>query len=211
MENSAIIRRDKNGIPHIEAPDRPALYRAQGYVHAKDRGIQLLLMRILGQGRLSEYLDSSEESLAIDTFFRRMNWGHIGESSLTEMSAETKTCLASYTDGVNDALAEGIPWEFKLMGYKPEPWHMNDSLMMSRMLGYLTLAQSQGEIERLLVELVQGGGGVHELGNVVNKLLVLALQPLLRQLQALGHLSPAVRKLFHLLTPLALGVGEVKL
>ena len=48
MGTRATICRDKNGIPHIEAPDRPALYRAQGYIHAKDRGIQLLLMRILG-------------------------------------------------------------------------------------------------------------------------------------------------------------------
>ncbi len=157
MGNKATIHRDKNGIPHIEAHDRPTLYRAQGYVHAKDRGMQLLLMRILGQGRLSEYLDSSEESLAIDTFFRQMNWGRIKESSLAEMSAETKTYLASYTDGVNEALAEGIPWEFKLMGYKPGPWRMDDSLMMSRMIGYLTLAQSQAEIERFIVEMIQAG------------------------------------------------------
>ena len=46
----------------------------QGYAHARDRGMQLLLMRILGPGRLSETLDANDDSLKIDTFFRRINW-----------------------------------------------------------------------------------------------------------------------------------------
>ena len=47
--------------------------------------------------------------------------------------------------------------ECKLLGYKPEPWRSEDVIMLSRMIGYLTLAQSQGEMERFLVELVQAG------------------------------------------------------
>ncbi|MCK5097243.1 MAG: penicillin acylase family protein, partial [Desulfobacteraceae bacterium] len=52
------------------------------YVHARDRGMQMLLMRILGQGRVSEILDSSDDSLQIDIFFRRMNWsGNVKETN----------------------------------------------------------------------------------------------------------------------------------
>jgi penicillin amidase len=54
-------------------------------------------------------------------------------------------------------LAKQVPWEFKLCGYEPEPWRGEDVLLLLRMIGYLTLAQSQGECERLLVELVQAG------------------------------------------------------
>ena len=48
-------------------------------------------------------------------------------------------------------------WEFKLFGYQPEPWCPEDIILISRMIGYLTLAQSQGEMERLLIEFVQAG------------------------------------------------------
>src|SRR5690606_37444290 len=41
-----------------------------------------------------------------------------------------------------------------------------DCILISRMAGYLTLSQSQGEIERLLVELVQAGAGRAHLGEV---------------------------------------------
>ncbi|MBT3257305.1 MAG: penicillin acylase family protein [Deltaproteobacteria bacterium] len=43
------------------------------------------------------------------------------------------------------------------MRFKPEPWSLEDVILISRMIGYLTLAQSQGEMERLLIEFVQAG------------------------------------------------------
>jgi penicillin amidase len=73
MKESVRIRRDENGIPHVEAENKPDLFRGMGYVHAADRGVQMLFLRILGQGRVSEILDASDESLEIDRFFRRMN------------------------------------------------------------------------------------------------------------------------------------------
>ena len=42
------------------------------------------------------------------------------------------------------------------MGYRHEKWQPADIIMISRMVGYLTLVQSQDEVERLFVELVQG-------------------------------------------------------
>ena len=74
MKDRVNIYRDENGVPHVEAETIADLYWGQGYVHACDRGMQMLLMRIIGQGRLCELLDDSEASLKIDTFFRRMNW-----------------------------------------------------------------------------------------------------------------------------------------
>ena len=74
MNKNLKIWRDKNGIPHIQADNLSDMFWGFGYVHATDRGMQMLLMRIIGQGRVSELLDSSEDSLKIDLFFRKMNW-----------------------------------------------------------------------------------------------------------------------------------------
>jgi penicillin amidase len=151
------IWRDEHGVPHVEAGDEADLYWGAGYCHAMDRGMQMLLMRILGQGRASELLDASDEMLAIDKFFRRMNWAGGTEQEAAKLTPTAKTFCAAYGDGVNAHLAKKSPWEFKLLGYKPEPWKIENIILLARMVGYLTLAQSQAEIERLFIEMVQAG------------------------------------------------------
>jgi len=149
--------RDEHGIPHVEAQDESGLYWGQGYVHARDRGLQMLMMRILVQGRASEYLDSSDATLDIDRFFRRMNWGGDMEPGVAALTSEAREHWRHYCDGVNHAFAKKYPWELKLLGYRPEPWCIEDSIAVSRAVGYLTLSQSQAEMERLVVEMVQAG------------------------------------------------------
>ena len=155
MKPDLHLWRDKNGTPHVEAETRADMYWGQGYVHARDRGVQMLMMRVLGQGRVCETLNDSEESLGVDKFFRRMNWHNNLQSEFDKLNAENQLYMQSYAEGVNAAFAKKTPWEFKLLGYKPESWSPLDSIMLSRMIGYLTLAQSQAEMERLFVEMVQ--------------------------------------------------------
>jgi len=155
MKESIKIYRDKNGIPHIEAENQVDIYRGLGFLHASDRGMQMLLMRVLGRGRLSECLDSSDQSLITDKFFRKMNWHKNITENLNELTDFAKNVLDAYCEGVNEVFAKKIPLEFKLLGYKPEPWLPEDIVIISRMIGYLTLSQSQDEMERLFVEMVQ--------------------------------------------------------
>ena len=156
MKKGIKIWRDKTGIPHVDAENLSDMYWGNGYVHATDRGMQMLLMRILGQGRASEILDSGDDTLKIDMFFRRLNWSGNIREQIAELDKEKKQYMESYCRGANAAFSEKIPWEFRLLGYKPEKWVPENSIMITRMIGYLTLAQSQEEMERLLVELVQG-------------------------------------------------------
>ncbi|MBW2655824.1 MAG: penicillin acylase family protein [Deltaproteobacteria bacterium] len=149
--------RDKHGVCHVEGKDKIDVFGLMGYAHGKDRGMQMLLMRILGQGRASELLDSSDEMLGIDTFFRRMNWTGSMSLEIEKLSPEAKEIVAAYCSGVNRAFSHKIPWECKLLGFRPDPWCIEDVILISRMTGYLTLAQSQGEIQRLFIEFVQAG------------------------------------------------------
>ena len=157
MNDKVKISRDENGVIHIMAETETGLYWGQGKAHALERGLQMLLMRILGQGRASELLDAGETTLGIDKFFRRMNWAGNTTPQVEALSPAAREKLDAYCAGVNDGFAQKFPWELKLLGCKREPWTAEDVIMMARMIGYLTLAQSQAEIERLLVELVQAG------------------------------------------------------
>ena len=156
-EPQANWTRDENGIPQVTAQDIAGLHWGMGYCHAMDRGMQMLIMRILGQGRAAELLDGSDEMVEVDRFFRRMNWSSGVTQETKKLSPEARAACDAYCAGVNARFAKSTPWELKLVGLRPEPWTIEDSLLLARMTGFLTLAQSQGELERLFVEMVQAG------------------------------------------------------
>ncbi len=149
--------RDRHGVPHVEADDLAGVLWGMGYCHALDRSVQMLLMRILGQGRASELLEASDAMLEIDRFFRRMGWHLDLSAEVEKMDEPSRRLVDAYCRGVNARLAKWRPWELRLLGVRPEPWRPEDSILLSRVTGYVTLAQSQAEIERLFVEMVQAG------------------------------------------------------
>lgn len=155
MKPGIEINRDENGIPRITTDGLVDLCYAQGYMHATDRGLQILLMRIVGQGRICELLNDTDSSLQIDTFFRRMNWREEPNSEFPQLDTNALHCTQAYCAGVNDAFENGYPWELKVMGYRAENWVVADCILLSRMVSYLTLIQSQQDVERLFVEFVQ--------------------------------------------------------
>lgn len=157
VPDGVALTRDEYGIPHIKADDLAGAYWGMGYAHARDRAMQMGLMRLLGQGRVAECLDGSDESVEVDRFFRRMNWFGNTSDQVDALTPETRALVDAYCAGVNVRFTETRPWEFRALGYRPEPWTIEDVLLMARMTGYLTLATSQAEIERLFVEMVQAG------------------------------------------------------
>ncbi|MEA2024137.1 MAG: penicillin acylase family protein [Actinomycetota bacterium] len=157
VPDGVVLTRDEHGIPHIQADDLAGAYWGMGYAHARDRAMQMGLMRLLGQGRVAECLDGSDESVEVDRFFRRMNWYGNTASQIDLLTPETRSLVDAYCAGANVRFGEARPWEFRALGYRPEPWTVEDVLLISRMTGYLTLATSQAEIERLFVEMVQAG------------------------------------------------------
>ena len=151
------IRRNTAGVPLIKASCFKDALWGSGYAHAYDRSTQLLMMRILGQGRVCELLADNDESLQIDHFFRKANWQDGLEAEVAKLDGATLAMCQAYCDGVNAGLAGKRFSALKLLGYQAEPWRIQDSILVSRMASYLTLAQSQAEVERLFIEMVQAG------------------------------------------------------
>lgn len=170
------IKRTADGVPRIVAADVAGAYRGMGYCHGIDRGMQMLLTRVLGQGRLTEVLGGGPAAVASDVFFRRMNWagpkpGSHPAAAAAGLDGPALANALAYCDGVNAALARRTPPEFQRIGFRPEPWSVGDCYLLVRMSGYLNLAQSQHEAERLLVELVQADVGRDRLGELFPGLL----------------------------------------
>lgn len=152
-----IIKRDAAGIPHVEARNGKDLFYGQGYVQARDRGLQILLTRIIGQGRACEILKNSEEMFELDVYFRRLNWKGDTPGEKEKLPPELRGFMQSFCDGINAGLAEKNPWELKLIDYRPEEWRIEDTLLVVKMIGYIQLGQAQSDMERLIVEMIQAG------------------------------------------------------
>ncbi len=150
------MERELNGTVVINSSSEEEMYEQLGVAHATDRGLQMLIMRILGKGMAAELLEGSDEMIEVDTFFRKLNWRNC-EDELSKLDERTCHLFSYYNKGVNSVLNHKRPWECMLIGYKPEKWCVEDSILLSRMTGFLTLAQSQGEMEMLLVQLIQKG------------------------------------------------------
>ena len=156
-KSDLLLSRDSNGVLRVKADNEEDLLYGQGYAQALDRGMQMILTRILGQGRACELLEDSDELLQFDLFFRRLNWTKGATEQINKLKPNVLRLLQSFCDGINDRFQEKRPWELKLIKCPPEPWKISDILLLSRMIAYLTLQQGQGELERFIVEMTQGG------------------------------------------------------
>ena len=145
-----------HGVTHVRARSESDAYRGLGSCHAADRALQLLLMRILVSGRASELLQADDEMLELDRFFRRLNLVGEAEREVGKLREADRVLAAAYCEGLNATLAERRPWELRLVRYRPDPWTIADSIAISRAMGYVQVAQDQADMERLLVQMVQG-------------------------------------------------------
>lgn len=117
---------DDRLVPHIYADNDLDAYYVQGYIHAKFRLWQMEFQTHVAAGRLSEIL--GEEKLSTDRFFRRLGMVYGAEQTMANMdnNPEMKATVDAYADGVNAYIQslkpEQIPFEYKLLDYKPEAW-----------------------------------------------------------------------------------------
>jgi penicillin amidase len=133
LKEDVEIIRDLYGIPHIYARNEPDLYFALGYAMAQDRLWQIEFYRRLGHGQLSEIL--GEELVKVDRYFRMITAAGLNKKIPDVMALLSK----SFTDGINayiETHSDRLPLEFKLLGYKPEPWTAEDYFAILKVVGW---------------------------------------------------------------------------
>jgi penicillin amidase len=163
----------------------------------------MLLVRVVGRGRAAELLDGRDELLALDRFFRRLNLAGDVEEEALRLSPSASKLADAYSDGVNQALGSGAPLELRLARHKPDPWTVADTILTSRVVGYVALAQTEADMERLVVELVQGGIPARHLEELFPGLLDGLDESLLRRVSVGERLVPAGLRWGRVLPPTA--------
>ena len=154
------VLRDRWGVPHIYAENEHDAFFAQGVVHAQDRLWQMEIHRRTGQGRLSELF--GEVALDTDRLVRTMGFPRLAEDDWAMAAPELRAALEAYVAGVNAWLTSGkagMPVEFTLLGYKPEPWSVIDCLAFSRVMIVELSHAWYGELIR--ARLIEAVGAEH--------------------------------------------------
>jgi len=140
------VHTDAHGMPVINAANRADAVRALGYVTARDRLFQMELMRRKSAGRLAEIFGD----MALDNDIKARTYGFHREAKaiLKKLPPDHQQYLQSYADGVNSYMTESgkLPFEFTVLGYQPEPWTPEDSLLVVLgMCENLTAGEERGE------------------------------------------------------------------
>ncbi|GAC1350256.1 MAG: penicillin acylase family protein [Ktedonobacteraceae bacterium] len=148
---------DRYGVPHMYAQNEDDLYFAQGYIHAQERLWQMELNRRTASGRLSEIF--GEIAVATDRFSRRLGMHRAAATEAARLPEHSKRILDAYARGVNSYLEQNkskLPLEFTLLRFKPEPWHIADSIQWAKMMGWNLGGNWETEIIRARIVAMLG-------------------------------------------------------
>lgn len=151
IKEEVTILRDTFAIPHVYAQNEPDLYKAVGFTMAQDRLWQMDLLRRVTQGRLSEIL--GKDQLNTDLLMRALRIQEKSEKILAGADPNIVASLQSFADGINNYIENyPLPPEFKILGYKPEPWQPVHSI---NLIGYMAWDLSSGWGSEILLHNLQ--------------------------------------------------------
>lgn len=145
------VFRDSFAIPHVYARNEHDLYLATGYLLAQDRLWQMDLLRHITEGRLSEIF--GERYLENDIILRALRFRDKSEKLLANADSSHIEVLRAFSEGVNQYIQTNkhrLPFEFRILGYKPELWEPYQTV---NMIGYMGWDLKSGWSEVLLSEI----------------------------------------------------------
>ena len=136
LDGRVRVRRDRWGVPHIEAERERDLYFAEGFCHGQDRLWQMESYRRVVEGRLAEI--AGPEGLPIDRLLRTLGVRRAAEREVGELDPLLRERLERFCEGVNAAVeaAPALPFEMQLLRLRFEPWRPVDVLSLGKLLAF---------------------------------------------------------------------------
>jgi penicillin amidase len=137
IKDNIEIYRDSLAIPYIFTNNDEDAAFALGYLHAQERLFVMDMARRAGEGRLSEIL--GEEAVPFDKMFLTIGLKRDARENVKRLNPVSLKLLQAYSNGVNLYIknAKGhYAVEFDALGYDPEEWKPEHSLIVIRMMAW---------------------------------------------------------------------------
>ncbi len=146
------IRRDRHGIPMIEAADELDVFYGFGFCQGQDRSAQIELMKRAASGTLSELF--GRFTLRVDRLFRRAGLRHAAEEQLNVLSPRVTSIITAFVAGVNAGRTAGLPHrphEFVLLRSRPTEFTPVDVMAILKLQSFAIPSNWDSELARLMV------------------------------------------------------------
>ncbi len=159
---------DGFGVPHVYGKHQADVVFANGYLHARDRLFLMDAFRMLGQGRITEYL--GDVGMAFDPMFRATfmtaEGEQVADAVARQLPAPTVALLEAYAAGVNAYLAElrrgehELPPSYRtpllaaLKAEDIEDWQPRDTIAVARVMEW-QLTDGGGDFDQYIGGLIQ--------------------------------------------------------
>ena len=136
LEGEVRIRRDRWGVPHVEAGSAADIWFAEGFCHGQDRLWQMDFYRRVVTGRLSEM--AGAETLPVDRLMLTLGIRRAAEREAATLDPELLAQLERFCEGVNAAAAsaDALPFEMQLLRLSWKPWRPVDILSLGKLLSF---------------------------------------------------------------------------
>jgi penicillin amidase len=158
------IRRDRYGIPYVEARDDHDAWFGLGFCQAQDRAFQLELRLCTVRGTLSELI--GEATLAIDRLARRIGFSEASRRQLDVLEPEVRGQLEAFAAGINAGLTAGAPKgapEFALLRARPTLWRPDDVLAQGKLMSFMLIGNWDVELSRYKILTTDGPQALRDL------------------------------------------------
>ena len=146
------IRRDRYGIPMIEADDELDVFFGFGFCQGQDRAVQIELSKRAASGTLSELF--GRPTLRIDRLFRRAGLRPAAEEQFPVLAPRIASILTAFAAGVNAGRSVGLPrrpHEFVLLRTRPTEFTAIDVLTIMKLQSFAMPSNWDCELARLMV------------------------------------------------------------
>ena len=155
LEDRVEVYFDHYGVPQVFTDNEHDLFFAIGWLQAQDRLFEMVLIRAMSEGRLTELLGDLPVALSLggqkfkplDYDVHQRVWGlkylgEVMEAMVKRYDPEAYNQLKAYIDGVNTYIRthqDSLPMELQVLNLKPEEFRGADvyslGLFMGTMLG----------------------------------------------------------------------------
>lgn|GEM_PF-2881349 len=152
------VGRTTGGVLQVRADSEGGRAFGLGWGHARDRIVQLAVLRIAGAGRAAELLDDTPSMREQDRFIRSRGFRAAAERQGKTLTPRAAAIGEAYAAGINHWLSNAPrPLELLALRVKPEPWTVSDSVLIALLQSYLGLGQSQEVAERFIAHVGSSG------------------------------------------------------
>ena len=158
------LRRDRYGIPMIEAESELDAFLGLGFCQGQDRAVQIELSKRAASGTLSELF--GKVTLPVDRLFRRAGLRRAAEEQFQVLESRVADIITAFAMGVNAGRTLGLsrrPHEFVLIRARPTEFTALDVLTILKLQSFSMPSNWDAELARLMVLNLDGPDALRDL------------------------------------------------